>query len=41
MFVYGIGCSFRGWSVCIQDGVLVNGMECTFRDGVLVYGMGC
>ena len=22
------GCSFRGWSVCIRDGVLVYGKGC-------------
>ena len=27
VFVYGMGCSFRGWSVCIWDGVLVNGIS--------------
>ena len=33
MLIYGIGClykgcSFRGWGVCIWDGVLVYGMGC-------------
>ena len=43
-----MGCSFRGWGVCMQDGVLVNGMEWYFPgwgvsiwDGVLVNGIEC
>ena len=36
-----MGCSFRGWGVCIQVGVLVYGMDVSKRDGVLVYRMGC
>ena len=28
VFVFGVGCSFRGWAVCIWVGVLVNGIEC-------------
>ena len=28
MFVYAMGCSFRGWGVCIWAGVLKNWMEC-------------
>ena len=41
MLVYGIMC-------CIQDGLLVYGMRCSFTgwdgyiwDGVLIYGIGC
>ena len=37
-----------GWTVSIQDGVLVNGMECylpgwgvSIWNGESVYGMGC
>ena len=48
MFVYGMGCSFRGWGVCIRDGMLANRMECYFPgwgvslwDGVLVNGIEC
>ena len=46
MFVYGIGCSFRGWGICIRDGVLVYGTGCQYtgwgvskRDGLLIYRM--
>ena len=28
VFVYGMVCSFRGWGVCIRDGVLVKGIGC-------------
>ena len=28
VFVYGMGCLFRGWDFCIRDGVLVYGMGC-------------
>ena len=50
MFVYGMGCSFRGWDVCIQDRVevLIYGIRCLYRgwgvcirDGVFVNGIGC
>ena len=30
-----MGCSFRGWGVCLRDGVLF-----IIREGVLVYGLG-
>ena len=40
--MYGMMCSFRGWGVCIRDGVLVYGMGCSYTgcgvsilDGVL------
>ena len=43
-----MGCSFRGWGVCIRDGVLVNGMAWYFPgwgisiwDGVLANGIEC
>ena len=46
MFVYGIGCSFRGWGICIRDGVLLYGTGCqntgwgvSKRDGILIYRM--
>ena len=26
--ILGMGCSFRGWGVCIWNGVLVNGIGC-------------
>ena len=47
MFVYGLGCSYRGWGVCIWDGVLLNGIGC-YKTGwgvsvgnvALVNGMG-
>ena len=49
MFVYRMGCSFRGWGVCIyrgwsvslRDGVLVYGLGGYKRDGVLIYRMSC
>ena len=41
MFEYEMGCSFRGWGICIWDGVLVNGWGVSIRAGVLVNGMGC
>ena len=28
VLIYGIGCLYMGWGVCIWDRVLVNGMEC-------------
>ena len=28
LLVYGMRCSFRGWGICIWDGLLVNGVEC-------------
>ena len=31
---------YKGWTVSIREGVLVNGMECYLPNGVLVYGMG-
>ena len=41
MIVFGIGCSFRGWDVCIRDGVLVYGMVCCVRAEVLVNKIEC
>ena len=43
MFVYGMGYSFRGWGVCIRDGMLVKGLECNFSgwDGVFEKGIDC
>ena len=35
MFVYGIGCSFKGCGICVRDGAVNK------RDGVLLNGMGC
>ena len=28
MLIYGIGCLFRGWGVCIRDGVLIYVLGC-------------
>ena len=44
LLVYGMGCSFTGWSVRLQDGMLVYRMGCWYTEwgvGVLIYGMGC
>ena len=41
MLVYGIGCSYTGWGVDIQDELLVYRVGVSIRDGVLVNGMGC
>ena len=30
MLVYRMGCSYTGWSVCIQDGVLVYRIGCLY-----------
>ena len=27
VLIYGIGCFYKGWGICIWDRVLVNGME--------------
>ena len=40
MLVYGMGCSYTGWGVHIEDGVFVNRMGCSYIGGVLVNGMG-
>ena len=44
MFVYRMVCSYTGWSVSIQDGMLLYRMGCwcvNIRDGVLIYRIGC
>ena len=40
LLVYGMGCPFRGWGVCIRDGVLER-WGVSLPDGVFVYRMRC
>ena len=40
MLIYGIGCLYKGWGLCLEDGVLYMGWSVSIRDGVLVKGLG-